>query len=260
MNSTNATALPKPAETTLNGAAGSTVVQAIEQAYAALREVNPDLPEVLFVTGTGLMGLGAKWGHFWADAWTMREGRLINAETGALPEIFIAGERLECGAEATFATIVHEATHALAVVRGVKDTSRGNRYHNRRFVALAEELGMEWPEGKKADATIGFSAVVLRAETVAKYREVIDALDAAIVAHMDTFKRLGLVETGGDEGEGSTAPDPEAPRVRRRRTTGPSRSNLKATCGCGRIIRASASVLEAAGITCSQCGEEFTAE
>jgi hypothetical protein len=35
---------------------------------------------------------------------------------------------------------VHEAAHGLANTRGVKDTSRQGRYHNKRFRALAEEL------------------------------------------------------------------------------------------------------------------------
>ena len=96
MTSATTSTAPKYVETTMKGMAGSTVVKAIEDAYKALRRKNPDLPEVLFVTGSGLMGLGAKWGHYWADAWTMQDGKLVNAETGALPEIFIAGERLEC--------------------------------------------------------------------------------------------------------------------------------------------------------------------
>jgi hypothetical protein len=41
-------------------------------------------------------------------------------------------------------TILHEAVHALAHVRGVKDTSRGGKYHNKReFVALAASSA--WP-------------------------------------------------------------------------------------------------------------------
>lgn len=40
-----------------------------------------------------------------------------------------------------------EAAHALATRRGIKDTSAaGNRYHNKRFVALAAELGLRGPD------------------------------------------------------------------------------------------------------------------
>ena len=43
--------------------------------------------------------------------------------------------------------MLHEAAHALATRRGIKDTSAaGNRYHNKRFVALAAELGLRGPD------------------------------------------------------------------------------------------------------------------
>ncbi len=252
---TTATAPRKVAN--LEGMAGSTVVKAMEKAYASLRKAHPDLPEVLFITGTGLMGRGAKWGHYGADRWVLRQDGTVTDEAGRLPEIFIAGERLACGATDTFATMVHEAVHALAVVRGVQDTSRGFRYHNQKFVALAEELGMEWPEGQSPDVSIGFSAVVLREDTIKKHAKVIEALDKAIHAHLDTFERLGLVTgKGGTKGNGE---NPDLPKTPKKPA---SRSNLKATCSCEepRIIRASAAVLEAGGITCSECASDFKVE
>jgi hypothetical protein len=43
--------------------------------------------------------------------------------------------------------MLHEAAHALATRRGIKDTSAaGNRYHNKRFAALAAELGLRGPD------------------------------------------------------------------------------------------------------------------
>ena len=58
------------------------------------------------------------------------------------PELFVAGECLAEGPRQTLQTMLHEAVHALAHARGVKDTSRGGKYHNKReFVALAGELG-----------------------------------------------------------------------------------------------------------------------
>ena len=48
--------------------------------------------------------------------------------------------------------MLHEAVHAL----GVKDTSRGDKYHNKRaFVALASELGLA--PGAAAHPVSGFS-------------------------------------------------------------------------------------------------------
>jgi hypothetical protein len=61
------------------------------------------------------------------------------------------------GATHTLTTILHEATHALAHARGVKDTSRQGKYHNRRFMELAGELDLEWPPDAKAHPVSGFS-------------------------------------------------------------------------------------------------------
>jgi hypothetical protein len=41
------------------------------------------------------------------------------------PELFVAGECLAEGPRQTLQTMLHEAVHALAHVRGVNDTSRG---------------------------------------------------------------------------------------------------------------------------------------
>ena len=40
------------------------------------------------------------------------------------------------------AVILHEAAHALAYARGIKDTSRQGRYHNKHFKTCAEQLGL----------------------------------------------------------------------------------------------------------------------
>ena len=57
--------------------------------------------------------------------------------------LFVAGECLAESPRQTLQTMLHEAVHALAHTRGVKDTSRGGKYHNKRaFVAPA---GSAWP-------------------------------------------------------------------------------------------------------------------
>jgi hypothetical protein len=48
------------------------------------------------------------------------------------PELFIAGECLAEGPRQTLQTMLYEAVHALAHARGVNDTSRGGKYHNKR--------------------------------------------------------------------------------------------------------------------------------
>ena len=82
--------------------------------------------------------------------WTHAEHPPRPAETAgaaasrpALAEVFVGGEGLALGAVDVLGTLLHEATHALAHVRGVQDTSRQGRYHNRRFRDLAEEIGLD---------------------------------------------------------------------------------------------------------------------
>lgn len=60
-----------------------------------------------------------------------------------MAEVFVGGEGLVRGPVEVLATLLHEAAHALADVRGIKDTSRQGPWHNARFKALAEELGIE---------------------------------------------------------------------------------------------------------------------
>ena len=54
----------------------------------------------------------------------------------------MGGEGLRRGARAVLGTLLHEAAHGVATTRGIKDTSRQGRYHNRRFAELAAELGI----------------------------------------------------------------------------------------------------------------------
>jgi hypothetical protein len=177
---------------------GSGLIAALEQTWADIRRRTPQLPEVVVVTGTGLSSsavhIDAKWGHFGADHGV--EGRPTEEGQGAAldfsaarrkPELFISGECLAEGHRQTLQTMLHEAVHALAHARGVKDTSRGGKYHNRReFVALAGELGLAWPDGQRPHPVIGFSEVALTEQTLADYADTLAYLGAAIRLYRDT--------------------------------------------------------------------------
>ena len=78
----------------------------------------------------------------------------------SLPEVFVATEMIAAGANEMFKVLLHEAVHAIAQARGVKDTSRQGRYHNARFRVLAKEAGLE-PEPR--NPVIGFSPTTLTA-------------------------------------------------------------------------------------------------
>lgn len=171
---------------------GSRLIAALEHVYGAVREICPDLPtNVIFITGSGRTANRSntlKLGHYAHGRWAGRE------ETDAperAHEILVTGEGLARGALDAFTTVVHEAVHALAAVRNIQETSRQGRYHNRKFVALAEELGMEYTHDS-ADPTIGFSAVTLKAETVTAFQAEIDRLDRAIRLAIDG----GALKTG----------------------------------------------------------------
>ena len=54
----------------------------------------------------------------------------------------ISGEGLRRTPDEVLGTLLHEAAHALAHARGIKDTSRQGRYHNKHFKTCAEQLGL----------------------------------------------------------------------------------------------------------------------
>jgi len=81
----------------------------------------------------------------------------------------------------------HEAVHAVAFERGIKDTSRQGRYHNARFRAIAEELGLE--AGR--DVPFGWSSTALAPATTALYRETLRVLTEALGDRRDHATALG---------------------------------------------------------------------
>lgn len=230
---------------------GSEIVKALEVAWSAIVKRHPEVPGVLMITGSGLDGMGARWAHFWRERWMDKNDKTTR------PELFIAGERLACGAELTLQSMLHEATHAVAFVREEQDTSRQNRYHNGTFRKIAGELGLEYtPESP--DSTIGFSAVTLTDAAKVNYAKEIAALDKAIRTYLPGFE--GYASGGGDSSNGGGDGAHRIPGAKRvKTTTSPSRNNIKAVCGCEtpRIMRMARSTFEVAPITCGECDATF---
>jgi hypothetical protein len=110
----------------------------LEHAWAAIRAHHAEIPPVIMLIGSGSDrgGVLRKLGHFAARRWRLADG----AERS---EILLAGEGLDRSPELVLATLLHEAAHALAFARGIRDTSNAGRYHNRRFAAVAIELGLQ---------------------------------------------------------------------------------------------------------------------
>lgn len=248
-----------PAEETTEPS-GSSIVAALERVWDLIRANHPDLPAVVIVTGSGMIG-PPRWGHFRADGWTER------AEKGAaldlvIGEMFVAGETLARGADRTVETMLHEAAHVLAQVRGIKDTSRQGRWHNQKFRKLAEELGLEYLK-ESAHPRVGFSECRMTPGTREEYAQVIEELDQAIRLTIALPEYLATVPEG-EEGHGAGEHIHHGGRKPRQpgATSTPTTNNLKAVCGCPtpRIIRASRKVLGEGDIVCGKCRESFKAE
>ena len=113
----------------------SPLVTALEGAWEFLQGRYPELPDTVIVLGSGAgKGGMTHWGTWTPRAW--------KAGKKTVGEFMLAGERNTLGAEQVYETVLHEAAHALAEGRGIKDTSRQGRYHNTKFKAVAEELGL----------------------------------------------------------------------------------------------------------------------
>jgi hypothetical protein len=124
-------------------------------------------------------------------------------------------------------TLLHEAAHGLAQARGVQDTSRQGRYHNRRYATLADELGLEVASVQP----IGWSATIVPVPTADAYAGQLEDLAAALVLWRRQEHRIG-------------------PGAR-------SRNLLAATCHCGRRIRVARATLAEAPILCAACQQPF---
>ena len=76
------------------------------------------------------------YGHF-----SLRDDTWIS-KNGASHEINIGAGTLSRPIEEVAATLLHEMVHYYNHINGIKDCSRGNTYHNRRFKESAEARGL----------------------------------------------------------------------------------------------------------------------
>ncbi|MCC7359939.1 MAG: hypothetical protein IT317_10705 [Anaerolineales bacterium] len=224
--------------TTRSHQAISGVVIALEEAYAALRSRWPELPAVVITVFYDRHR--SVRGYFWDGQWRSQADPF-------LPELHIDSTILSDPPEAILKTLVHEAAHALARARDIKDTSREGRYHNQRFAELAEEMGLI----VEPDARIGIRTPSLRTEWLAGHYGPLVETIAAASQRLWQEDHSTLVRVGGNGQVGRVTPN------------GPTKSKgrlVKAVCGCSppRIIRAARNTLQAAPIRCAACGGAFT--
>lgn len=207
-------------------AGNSALVAAVEATWTALRKAEPSLPQITVALAAGNKPNAKVYGHFAPDRWVSDEGKTH--------ELFIGGEALKDGADQLFATILHEAAHALAHAEGAKDTSRQGRYHNKTFRQYAERMGFATVE--LPDKKLGYSDGAATDAAQMKHGPRIAKLAAALSAHR--------VAEPGKDGRKS------------------NNNGVVAECECAepRKIRLSRKVYELGPIKCGICRAKFTTE
>lgn len=223
-------------------AAASDLLAACEVAWRTIQNRHPDVPDVVLVLGTGVeRGRLVKLGHWWGGRW-MADGEVRG-------EVLLAGEALHLQPAQVFEVLLHEAAHGLNAARGIKDASRGGRYHNTRFKAAAKELGLivsQMPPYGWAQTALGASATATYEANIARIG---DAM--RIARRLSADVRIGEK----DNGQGSTQADGEGPTT----GDGPTKPG-PAACACGRRMRMAPSVLAQGPVLCGLCGQEFSTE
>lgn len=200
--------------------AASTLLKALEDIWAIIRRHHSEVPAVVIIIASGTGGRHAKWGHHAPGRW--HNGSTEHAE------VMISGEGLARTPCEVLATLLHEAAHALADARGITDTSRQGRYHNRKFALLATELGLDVTENDQ----FGWSATTVTDTTARRYADGLALLTAAMTIWRND--------------------EHTAPAATKRNT-----NLIPASCPCDRIIRVAASTLREAPITCQACDGKF---
>jgi hypothetical protein len=203
------------------------LLSALEAAWTAIRTRHPEVPEVVLIVGSGSPAkpnAAMKWGHFASLRWQHGDRQL--------PEVLISGEGLKRPAAEVLVTLLHEATHGLADVRGVQDTSRQGRWHNKKFATLAAELGLK----AEKDDKLGYSPCTLSDQATADYGDVITGLSRVLHVYRH----------------------PEVFGPRKERTS--NNNGVSCECACPRKIRLSVTAFEEGPIVCATCEAAFLPE
>ncbi len=221
--------------------AASVVVAACEEAWRAIQRRHPEVPDAIQVLGSGVeRGRLVKLGHWWGGRWV--------ADGEVRGEVLRAGEALNLMLGQVFEILLHEAAHGLNAARGIKDTSRGGRYHNARYQATAQEVGL----AVEQMPPYGWAKTELTPAAVQRYLPEIERLGEAmrIARRLEREVRLGTGDTtgAGRDDTGASGGDRQQPK------------QPPATCGCGRKMRMAPSVLAQGPVLCGLCGQDFTVD
>ena len=165
-----------------------------------------------------------------------------NSDNNYYYEITICSEYLYRSVEEICTTLLHEMVHLYCNENGIKDTSRGNTYHNKRFKEIAESHGLKVSYSQR----IGWSESKLTDEAQAFITEKADKSVFVVTRVIHTAPKEPLSEPI-DEPDG-TDEQPEPGEQKRKQS---SRKYVCPKCGC--IIRATKEV----NVLCGDCKVAF---
>lgn len=211
---------------------------ALAAVWSAVQARHPEVPEVVLLPAPNPHGNTNVLGHFAALRWTGKRAGLVH-------EVIVVAEHMNRSAEDIVATLLHEAAHALNFQRGIDDCSK-SQYHNKKFKAAAEEIGLEVMQVPH----YGFAYTTMPAATAQCYHTETEEL-RRVLLHRRSFAATPAKPTspgeGGTEGDESGEAEPADKGGRYK----------KASCACPYNIRVARATLAATRIRCESCGEAF---
>ena len=195
----------------------SVIVAALESAHAVIQEKTGAPRATINVARK----TGRTMGHF-------THAKMWKAGEESFHEIMISANYFERGARAVLGTLLHEVAHSIDLQNGIQGTS-GDGYHNQKFKATAESLGLTITQAKG----IGWSITEVSDACAERWAEALALIENGLALMVDA-------EQGKKAG-------------------GRNKNLISARCGCGGVIRLSAKVLEKCAPKCDNCGGAFKA-
>jgi hypothetical protein len=195
----------------------SEVTQALEVCWQAIQAHHPTVRDAVVVVYRHQKN--DRRGHYHPDQWQNGGGVFDEVHISSL----ILGEDFS----GVLRTLLHEACHSRATGEGIKETSRDGQYHNRRFEALAQDLGLEVVR----DPKIGRRTTGLLPGVLEQYADALPNWDEERRLYQDLYQ-------GNGKASAYQAVRLECP-------------------ACGRILRMSQRGLDLGPVGCLPCGVEF---
>lgn len=191
----------------------------LHKAFRLINEkvFNNELPTPAIVIES--KGKRSAYGWFTVD-------KVWKGEEVEVHEIGLSSEHINRPFIEVATTLWHEMVHFHNSLNGIKDTSRGYTYHNKRFKTQCEAYGMTFLM-EQADDKYGWFKPVLTQESV----ELIQTFDID-----ESAFHLGRFDFSAQ------------PKAEKKQTS------WKWMCGCGTIVRSTKPGLN---IICGDCGTRF---